>query len=186
MAPSDRFDDRLSGRRREAALGGDGILDLVWQATLAASGHNTQPWRFRLLENVNRIEPDFGPLTPVVDPDDHQLLASLGCAAENLVVAAKANCLHGTPRFDPMQDGALQIDLGPGPVMASDLAAAIPFRQSTRAEFDGASLSAAQIAALIETAQEPGVAASILTDRSTLETLRDLVVEGNTRQWGER
>jgi hypothetical protein len=58
--------------------------ELVRFATLAPSGHNTQPWRFRI--GTDRIEllPDFARRTPVVDPDDHHIFVGRGCAAENL------------------------------------------------------------------------------------------------------
>ena len=47
--------------------------ELVRQATLAASSHNTQPWKFRVAEQSITILPDFTRRTPVVDPDDHHL-----------------------------------------------------------------------------------------------------------------
>lgn len=54
------------------------LQDLIRYATLAASGHNTQPWRFRAGPNRIDILLDFSRRTPVVDPDDHHLLVSLG------------------------------------------------------------------------------------------------------------
>ena len=49
-------------------------------ATLAANGHNTQPWCFGLRESGVSIGPDFSRPTPAVDPDDHRLFVSLVCA----------------------------------------------------------------------------------------------------------
>lgn len=66
------------------------LSGLVRFATLAANAHNTQPWTFRIGENTVGILPDFSRRTLVVDPDDHHLYASLGCAIENLVIAANA------------------------------------------------------------------------------------------------
>ena len=62
--------------------------ELVRFATLAANSHNTQPWIFSARGDEIAIAPDFRRRCPVVDPDDHHLFASLGCAAENLVQAA--------------------------------------------------------------------------------------------------
>lgn len=70
------------------------LVALVRQAILAPSGHNTQPWRFRIGERRIDILPDLSRRTPVVDPDDHHLFVSLGCAAETLAIAAAA---HGKP-----------------------------------------------------------------------------------------
>lgn len=62
---------------------------LVAQAVKAPSGHNTQPWKFRQNESAVDIHPDFDRRLPVVDPDDRELFVSLGCAAENLCLAAQ-------------------------------------------------------------------------------------------------
>lgn len=70
--------------------------NLVRYATLAASSHNTQPWKFRLERGRILILPDLSRRCSAVDPDDHHLYASLGCAAENLLLAAQAAVLKGT------------------------------------------------------------------------------------------
>ena len=86
-------------RLRSPLDGGGDITELIRLATLAANSHNTQPWRFRVLENAIHITPDFSRRTPAVDPDDHHLYASLGCAAENLAIAAAAKGLTGGSAF---------------------------------------------------------------------------------------
>ena len=68
-------------------------------ATLAANSHNTQPWIFTAAANAITIAPDFGRRSPAVDPDDHHLFVSLGCATENLVLAAAAIELGTTTTF---------------------------------------------------------------------------------------
>jgi hypothetical protein len=69
------------------------LRELVRYATLAASSHNTQPWKFAPRERSISIVPDLARRTPVVDPDDHHLYVSLGCAAENMVHAGRADVL---------------------------------------------------------------------------------------------
>src|SRR5574341_2278826 len=66
------------------------MRELVRYATLAASGHNTQPWKFAVKANVIEIHPDYARRLPVVDPNDRELWISLGCALENLLIAARA------------------------------------------------------------------------------------------------
>ena len=73
------------------------LRELVRYATLAPSSHNTQCWKFALAERAVSIFPDYARRCPVVDPDDHHLFVSLGCAAENLVQAAPAMGLHCEP-----------------------------------------------------------------------------------------
>ena len=60
------------------------LLFLIEQAVKAPSGHNTQPWMFRISETEIDICPDYSRALPVVDPDNRELFVSLGCAAENL------------------------------------------------------------------------------------------------------
>ncbi len=77
------------------------IPDFIRFATLAPNGHNTQPWRFRIGKDSIEILPDFSRRTPVVDPDDHHLFVGLGCAAENLALAAGACGRPGGLRARP-------------------------------------------------------------------------------------
>lgn len=78
--------------------------ELVRYATLAPSSHNTQCWKFKLGDGHISILPDASRRCPAVDPDDHHLYVSLGCAAENLVQAAQARGLHGDVSFDSQSD----------------------------------------------------------------------------------
>ena len=112
--------------------------ELVRFATLAANSHNTQPWTFTMAGKKITIAPDFARRCPVVDPDNHHLFVGLGCAAENLVVAAPAIGLTATPVFDGER---VVIDLEPAPSERSALVEAIPARQCTGAKFDGKPLA---------------------------------------------
>jgi len=76
------------------------LHELVRNATLAPSSHNTQCWKFRALGNLITIEPDLSRRCPVVDPDDHHMFVSLGCATENLAHAALANGLKANVKFN--------------------------------------------------------------------------------------
>lgn len=154
--------------------------DLVRHATLAANGHNTQPWRFRALEGAIDILPDLSRATPVVDPDDHHLFVSLGCAAENLAIAAAATGRPGEVHVDP--EGRVRFAYSEGPERTDPLSAAIPMRQSTRADYDGRAVPAAGIGALLKAAEVPGVRLVLLTARARIDPLRDLVVAGNDVQ----
>ena len=158
------------------------IRDLIRYATLAASGHNTQPWRFRASETEMEVLPDFSRRTPIVDPDDHHLFVSLGCAVENLSLAAKAAGRPGDVRFDPANDGSVALSFASGAPAMSDLFQAIPLRQSTRAEFDGGTIPASDLRALSTAAEVAGVDLALITERPAVDRVRDLVVAGNTAQ----
>ncbi|OAN53386.1 Tat pathway signal protein [Sphingobium sp. TCM1] len=158
------------------------LVDLVRYATLAASGHNTQPWRFHLERRRITILPDFERRTPVVDPDDHHLFVSLGCAAENLALAAAARGHGGELRLDSDGEGAVHFDFDTASPVRSSLFEAIPKRQSTRADYDGRSVAAADLAMLAAAAQVPGVDLILLSERSRVEQVLDLVLAGNRAQ----
>ncbi len=156
--------------------------DFIRYATLAASGHNTQPWRFRIGEGRIEILPDLSRRTPIVDPDDHHLFVSLGCAAENLALAAGARGRQGELRFEPANDGSVTFAFGSGSETGSALFDAIPKRQSTRAIYDSRSVTAADLRALSAAAVVPGVDLILITDRAQIDHVRDLVVAGTTAQ----
>jgi hypothetical protein len=154
-------------------------------ATLAANGHNTQPWRFRIDGDALWLLPDTSRRTPVVDPADHHLWASLGCAAANLRIAAAAAGRHGEVVHVEADGGALRFEHAAGPAEGSPLLDAIPQRQSTRGDYDGRGVSAADVQALLAAAQLPGVATIVLTQRREIDRVRDLVIEGNRVQMGD-
>ena len=167
---------------RSALLIHPQLRDIVRYATLAASGHNTQPWRFRLGDGRIDILPVMALRTPIVDPDDYHLFVSLGCAAENLALAAAARGLPGEVSFDPAGDGSAMFRFGEGASQASTLFDAIPVRQSTRADYDGRPVSAADLRTLAAAAAVPGVDLVLITDQPRRDRVRDLIVAGNSAQ----
>ena len=61
---------------------------LVNFAVLAPSSHNSQPWRFRIAGNSIIVEPEFRRALPASDKNNRQLFISIGCAVENIIIAA--------------------------------------------------------------------------------------------------
>jgi hypothetical protein len=118
----------------------------------------------------------------VVDPDDHHLYVSLGCAAENLIQAAKAHGLSAQMTFDASGDGALDITLAPGQIEVTQLFEAIPHRQCTRTEYDGQPLNPEELDLLATAGTGEGVRVVMLTQPEQIETVLDYVVQGNTAQ----
>ena len=158
------------------------LTELVRYATLAPSSHNTQCWRFLMGDSSVSILPDFDRRCPVVDPDDHHLFVSLGCAAENLVHAARASGLEPTVDYDLQPDGGLKITLEPFHPNESELYHAILKRQCTRAEYDGKALSNDELFLLKTAGRGRGVRVEFFTHRPAMETVLDYVVQGNTAQ----
>ena len=174
--------------RHGRAAQGDkaGLLrELVRYATLAPSSHNTQCWKFRLEERAITLLPDLGRRCPAVDPDDHHLFVSLGCAAENLAQAALAHGLKAEAVFDAAGD-ALRIALQPTRAVDSPFFRAIPERQSTRGDYDGKALTAEELGLLEKAGNGAGVRLILLTERQAMEQALEYVVQGNTTQMGDR
>jgi hypothetical protein len=155
------------------------LLELVRCATLAANGHNTQPWRFELSPDVISIQPDLSRRTPVVDPDEHHLWVSLGCATENLVLAAAALGKHANVVFGTQQ---VHVALDNAMPLRSPLVDAIFQRQCTRAEYDGQPMPTDVLQELTRAADRRGVRLLLLTERAKIEGVLDYVTQGNSAQ----
>ena len=174
-------------RHGDVAVGDKAALlhELVRYATLAPSSHNTQCWKFRLEDGAISILPDFSRRCPAVDPDDHHLFVSVGCAAENLIQAALANGLKGHAGFDAAGGDALRVVLEPTKPVASTLYQAIPERQSTRGEYDGQPLTRQELDLLEKVGAGDGVQVILLTERQAMEKVLEYVVQGNTAQMND-
>ncbi len=184
MGSRSDYEDAMSAMRALPAANAD-ARDLIRYATLAPNGHNAQPWRFRLSERRISILPDLSRRTPVVDPDDHHVFVSLGCAVENLALTSAVLGRPGVVTFEAQGNGAVLFAFEAGPASRSALFDAIPLRQSTRADYDGRSVSASDLTLLANAAAVTGVDLVLLTDRAGTNALRDLVVAGNTTQMAD-
>ena len=63
------------------------MLELVRYATLAANGHNTQPWQFAVKENAIEIRPDYNQPVEVAElRSQFQSALGIGAARPQLLV----------------------------------------------------------------------------------------------------
>lgn len=178
----------LAATQQRAALTSHSRDDrqLIRCATLAASSHNTQPWRFRIEPDAITITADLTRRCAVVDPDDAHLFKSLGCAVENLVHAAAAQGLATDVRFDAERD-AVVVGLTPSATAsATELFEAISSRQSTRQAFDGTPVTPEELTHLQAAGTGPGVRTALIIDPSQIAAISELVAEGNMAQLTDR
>lgn len=159
--------------------------ELVRYATLAPSSHNTQCWKFQIEKQTISILPDFLRRCAAVDPDNHHLFVSLGCATENLVQAARAFGIQGEANFDASQNGGIKVSLSPSHAVTTDLYQAIPERQCTRSEYDGLALSSAEISRLEKAGTGNGVYVLIFSEKEALEKILEYVTQANTAQMND-
>lgn len=161
------------------------MRELVRAATLAANGHNTQPWRFAISADAITILPDATRRLPVVDPHDRELWISLGCALENLLVAARAMGYAPEVTY-PEATEAITVRLRPGVAQAGPLFTAIPLRQNTRALYDGQPIPVADLAQVQRLPLEPGVILQVRTGAAERELVLEYVTGGNLRQYADQ
>ncbi len=155
---------------------------LVHYATLAANSHNAQPWRFRPSADGVAISPDLSRALAVADADNHHLFASLGCAAENLMLAAGAARRSAALHFDGDGEGRVDIALGATGGARDPLFDAIPARQCTRADYDGGAVPAPDRAMLEAAARIEGCELVLIEDRGRIEQVLELILAANTLQ----
>lgn len=158
--------------------------ELIRYATLAANGHNTQPWRFSIGDDAITIQPDATRRLPVVDPQDRELWISLGCALENLVVAARA-LGYATEVSYPETAALIHIRLTPDAVQPSPLFDAIVSRQTTRSLYDGRLIPNADLSQVEAMPLEPGVTLQWVTSAANRETVLEYVNQGNLQQYAD-
>ena len=169
------------------ALSGSALArELVRCATLAPSSHNTQCWKFAVTAEGRSITllPDLARRCPAVDPDDHHLFVSLGCAAENLSQAALAHGLKADVQFDA-SGHAVRVTLEHTRAQTTPLFTAIAQRQCTRGDYDGKPLSPEELALLQRAGSSDSVRLLLLTERLPMEQVLDHVIQGNTAQMAD-
>ena len=126
--------------------GNDGPLTLVRAAILAASPHNTQPWLFTITNSSINLHIDTGRNVGALDPYLREEHIGMGCALENLMLAAPANGYSATATLqpgklvpipaEPKPRLLVRVDLVPGKREENELYNAIPQRHTNRSAYD--------------------------------------------------
>src|SRR5574341_59680 len=161
------------------------MKELVRYATLAANGHNTQPWQFAISQNAIDIHPVYARRVPVVDPHDRELWLSLGCALENLVIAARGVGYAPEVTYPDSVD-IIQVRLTPDTRLAGPLVDAVLLRQNTRSEYDGQPIQSVDLDQVQALPLEPGISLRVVTHPTDLETMLEYVNQGNLSQYADR
>lgn len=112
---------------------------IVCAGILAANPHNSQPWYFRISEQAVDLYADYSRQIGVIDPVRREMHIGLGCAVENMTLAAQAEGF--TVRVTLIPDSAYpdhvaHLALTPGQAQVSDLYSAIPSRHTNRSPYD--------------------------------------------------
>ncbi|MCU0487606.1 MAG: twin-arginine translocation signal domain-containing protein [Anaerolineales bacterium] len=158
--------------------------EIVRYATLAPNGHNTQPWKFAIKEQAIEIHPDITRRLPGVDPKDRELWISLGCALENMMLAARASGLNPEVTY-PETAEVIRIRLTTDISQVDPLFDAIPQRQNTRSEYNGQPIPKADFDRLQSLELEPGISLRFSNTPGELETIVEYVNQGNLIQYAD-
>lgn len=167
------------------------ILDfkrMIGYAIKAPSGHNTQPWLFRIKEGEDRIRivPDLTKELAVVDKDCRELFISLGCAAENLCIAAKDMGYEPAVTID--EYNTINVYLKKTGVAKPDsLCLQIDKRQTNRGKYDSRLISEDAIRQFRSVPLEDHVHAYFWRNQTEVfNLLKTYVAEGNCMQMGNK
>ena len=175
----------------------DQMKFLIKYAILAPSGHNSQPWLFKIAKN-NMIElhADRSRALPVVDPDDRALIISCGAALYHLRLAAN--------HFGIADDVELLPDKGNPDLLSRvtfkekdasvqkipehdlQLFQAISKRRSNRSPFDNKKLSDDLIATLRDSASAHSAWLDTVDDELKKNSLADLISQGDKIQLSDK
>lgn len=153
---------------------------LVSQAVKAPSGHNTQPWLFKLLPEAIEIHPNFEKSLPVVDPDNRELFVSLGCATENLCIAASQKGYETAVSVS--KKGIIIVSLAKKETIPNPLFEQITFQQTNRSVYSG-KIPQKDIETLQNLPSEAGIKYYFYENGSAeFDTISKFVFRGNSLQ----
>ena len=154
---------------------------IVGAAILAANAHNSQPWAFGIRPDRIDVYADRARSTGANDPLFRELDASLGCALENMVVAAGANAYTPRVTLDPHggSDLVATVHLAPGSVVRDRLLEAIAVRRSNRSEYTAQPVAEASLVSMGSLADDAVAPAGLhwLTGDVDRRGFADLLVE---------
>jgi hypothetical protein len=169
----------------------------VWRrllpyAAMAPSGHNTQPWRFRLHERTAELRADASRRLPVVDPDARELVMSCGAALLHLRLAIRhfglAAGIDIVPDArDPELLARIELAGEIGDSAAEEaLFAAIPARRTNRFAFGPEPVSGELCQGLEEAARAEGAWLTPIRAEADRKRVADLIAEGTVVQAASR
>ncbi|MDY6205692.1 MAG: nitroreductase family protein [Prevotella sp.] len=161
-------------------------LFMIENAIKAPSGHNTQPWLFKICDSEIDIYPDFTKSLPVVDPDNRELFVSLGCATENLCIAASHKGYRGDVTIT--DNDVIKIMLSQDSLnMALSIYPQIPIRQTNRSIYNGKIIPEDSIALLKSVGAETCIGVHFFKNGTPeYQVISEMVYKGNNIQMSDK
>lgn len=167
---------------------GEKLSFLLNYAILAPSSHNTQPWKFNVSGDEIRLFADKTKWLTVADADQRELHISLGCALENLLVAAEHFGYSHNVTYFPGNDSLVAVvKLTPGGKLTRDprLFNAIIARHTNRNPYEDRSVPESAFQMLQNISVDENIRLYMTSDVNTRNKFRDLVVSADQIQYGD-
>lgn len=152
---------------------------LVGAAILAANPHNTQPWWFRASATSLELHRDPTRTLGPMDGLDREAFIGLGCAVENVMVAARALGRSATLELLPDAadpDFVARFVLSPAAPVSEPLYAALATRHTDRGGFVEMAPPAGLEAGLRDRVDDPAVELSFLGSADEKRRVREATV----------
>ena len=149
-------------------------------AILAANPHNSQPWALHVTESGIDLHADFTRSLGSIDSLLRELYIGLGCALENLVIAAQASGRSAGVQLLPTAANpslVASVSLTPATPSKGPLFDAIARRHTNRGRYANAPPSAELSAALAALVTESGVELRFLTSDADKASFRSGTID---------
>ncbi len=174
------------------------ISFILKYAILAPSGHNTQPWLFRIVgDSTIELYADRTRALPVVDPDDREMIISCGAALGHLRLAANhfglADITDLLPDKNNNPDLLAKVEFKEGDKITRNLAQqdallfeAITKRRSNRSPFESRKLPDDLLVSLKDIARVHGAWLDIVEEDMKKKSIADLISQGDKIQLSDK
>ena len=165
---------------------------LLNYAVLAPSGHNTQPWLFKVSNDEVELYADRTRRLPVVDPEDRALIISCGAALFYLRVAIRRFGYTGEVQTfpDPGDPDLLaRVRLGLEQEATEEevsLFRVVKERRSNRRPFEDRQVPGRLLSALQSAAWEEGAWLHLVQDEAAKHAVAELIAEGDRIQLADK
>lgn len=158
---------------------------IIRYASKAPSGHNTQPWKFKINENSITIHPDFSRALPFADSDNHELYISIGCALENLNISAHVLGYQTHIQLQPSEKGmAVQVQLHKDiPLPADQLFSYLEIRQVRRNHYLPEKIPQYILDELTMASSGEGIHVKTFTSAEDAEALAPFILDAAEQQF---
>jgi nitroreductase len=165
---------------------------LLRYAILAPSSHNTQPWRFAVRDDEIRVYADRSRWLKVADADQRELHVSLGCALENLLVAAEHFGYGHRVAYRPEEgedDLIAAVTFAsegePAPFRPPALFDAITARRTNHNVYDGRPLPQEELARLQSCCVEEDVLLHLTDEAAIKRQVDEMIVQADAEQFAD-